>query len=124
MTEQPGNALAHEEIAERRTVQAWLQSHGAHWNVAESDAETRAKLDVLRRFCVFCEKDPDELVTWLFRETPEGPRIRLKRRRLVMAQIAAFERGAGDPRQARVAGHAIRSFLIHNGVALSATPLR
>jgi hypothetical protein len=68
---------------------------------------------------------PDELVTSLFRQTPEGPRIKLKRRREVMAQIDDFERavGQGSAAQGRDAGNVVRSFLIHNGVALTASPV-
>lgn len=104
----------------QRTVAAWMRAHSEHWDVQYTDAETRARLDVLARFSAFCGKEPDVLVEWLFRQTPEGPRIRLKRRREVMAQIDAFERDNGG----RAAGNVVRSFLIHNGVALSATPLR
>ena len=110
-----GDALAGQE-----TVGRWLRAYDAHWNVQQSDHETRAKLEVLARFCAGCGKQPDELVAWLFRPTPEGPRIRLKRRREVMAMIEGFEADSGG----RPAGNVVRSFLIHNGVALSAPPLR
>jgi len=107
-------------VAGQRTVQAWLRAHSAHWDVTHTDGETRERLEVLARFCALAGLQPDELVGGLFRQTPEGPRIRLKRRREVMALIDEFERdGAG-----RQAGNTVRSFLIHNGVALSATPLR
>jgi hypothetical protein len=109
-----------EALAGADTVKAWLRAYAAHWDVHEADAETRAKLEVLSRFCAVSEKGPDELVAWLFRATPEGPRIRLKRRRAVMARIDEFERENGG----RAAGNVVRSFLIHNGIALSATPLR
>ncbi len=64
----------------------------------------------------------------LFRPTPEGPRIRLKRRRIVIEQIAEFEANAleetKDARKARDTGNVVRSFLIHNGVAMSAPVVR
>ena len=109
-----------EELAGQETVGLWLRAYDAHWNVQQSDGETRAKLEVLARFCRACGRQPDELVAWLFRPTPEGPRIRLKRRREVMALIEEFEAQNGG----RPAGNTVRSFLIHNGVALSAPPLR
>lgn len=107
-------------LAAQRTVGLWLDAYAAHWDVVHTDAETRAKLEVLGRFCERCGREPDELVAWLFRPTPEGPRIRLKRRREVMDMIASFEAEDGG----RPAGNTVRSFLIHNGVALSAPPLR
>lgn len=109
-----------EALAGQETVGRWLRAYDAHWNVRQSDRETRAKLEVLARFCDACGRQPDELVAWLFRPTPEGPRIRLKRRREVMALIENFEAENGG----RPAGNTVRSFLIHNGVALSAPPLR
>ncbi len=118
MAEQVAESL--ERLAGQSTVIAWLKAYDAHWDVRQSDGETRAKLEILARFCLVCEREPDDLVAWLFRQTEEGPRIRLKRRRLVMALIDDFEREHGG----RSAGNVVRSFLIHNGVALSATPLR
>jgi hypothetical protein len=109
-----------EALAGQQTVGRWLRAYDAHWNVQQTDRETQAKLEVLARFCEVCGRQPDELVAWLFRQTPEGPRIRLKRRREVMALIDSFEAEHGG----RPAGNTVRSFLIHNGVALSAAPLR
>jgi hypothetical protein len=114
----PPESLEH--LANQATITAWFRAYDAHWDVSQTDAETRAKAEVISRFCAACQKDPDELVAWLFRETPEGPRIRLKRRREVMALIDEFERENGG----RAVGNVVRSFLIHNGIALSATPLR
>ena len=50
----------------------------------------------------------------------------MKRRRTEMARIDEFEMliAEGDQRAGREAGNAVRSFFIHNGVALTATPLR
>lgn len=122
MSVTPGSndALSLEGLESQSTVTAWLRAHSSQWDVKHTDAETRARLETLSRFCTICEKSPDDLVAWLFRETPEGPRIRLKRRRQVMAQIDEFEAENGG----RAAGNVVRSFLIHNGIALSATPLR
>src|SRR5207253_784471 len=77
------------------TVAAWLRAYSDHWDTEVDEAEVRSRLEVLARFCASCQKEPDELVAWLFRQTPEGPRIRLKRRREVMALIDDFEQGHG-----------------------------
>jgi hypothetical protein len=114
------SALSPEDLAGQATVAHWLQAYSDHWEISQDEAETRAKLETLGSFCGLSGRRPDELVEWLFRQTPEGPRIRLKRRREVMAMILDFEREHGG----RAAGNTVRSFLIHNGVALSAPPLR
>jgi hypothetical protein len=112
--------LGLDELAAQETVRAWLLAHSSHWEVVHTDEETSMRLRVLLEFCEFSGRGPDEMVSWLFRETPEGPRIRLKRRRIVMAEIEAFEKERGG----RTSGNLVRSFLIHNGIALTATPLR
>ena len=126
-TEQaPGSRVELADLAGFATVRQWVQAYGSHWTAPRSEAEATRRLEVLRRFCEFCGKDPDSLVRSLFRDTPQGPRIRLKRRREVMAQIDAFEAlvAEGNTRRGREMGNIVRSFLIHNGVALTATPLR
>ena len=117
---EPAAPLTSSDLAAQATVQTWLRAYSSHWDLTHTDEETKQRLDVLGRFCAFYGKGPDELVAWLFRDTPEGPRIRLKRRREVMAGIDEFERAQGG----RAAGNLVRSFLIHNGIALSASPLR
>jgi len=115
------------DLGEVRTVRHWLEAQAKHWNRTAQEAETRRKLDTLRAFCETNQIDPDALVASLFRPTPEGPRIKLKRRRVVMGQIAEFEAKAAetqDARRARDIGNVVRSFLIHNGVAMSAPVVR
>jgi hypothetical protein len=111
-------ALPRDQMAEFRTVQRWL---GVLGEKSAEDVERR--LDVLWEFCRFYGKDADALVEYLFRQTPEGPRIRLKRRRAVMARIEEFEAHVGGGRPDRNAGNLVRSFLINNGVAMTARPL-
>jgi hypothetical protein len=115
-----------DDLAELACVQRWLRAYGAFWGETSTADEVQRKLQVLADFCGSCDSAPDELVDSLFRQTPEGRRIKLKRRRAVMAQIDEFERefGRGDMRVGREAGNVVRSFLIHNGVALTATPLQ
>ena len=76
------------------------------------------KLVVLEAFCRFCGETPDALIGSLFRPTDDGPRINLKRRRQIIEWVEAFEEDHGG----RTAGNIVRSFLIHNGVALTARP--
>ena len=115
-----------DEVGQFATVTKWLSAYGSHWNRGAAEADQQRKLEVLRRYCEFAERDPDALVANLLRETPTGQKIWLKRRRAEMARIDEFETVVvgGDPRAGREAGNAVRSFFIHNGVALTATPLR
>jgi hypothetical protein len=114
-----------DELAEFATVRKWLEAHARHWNRSAEEVERRQKLEVLRRYCEMAERDPDALVANLFRQTPQGTRIWLKRRRAEMARIDEFEGiASGEQRAGREAGNTIRSFFIHNGVSLTATPLR
>lgn len=103
--------------------------------LADPEEARQEKLAILENFCRFCGETPDALIASLFKPTPRpepgeevpepiagagqyGPRIKLKRRRQVIEWIEAFEREHGG----RPSGNVVRSFLIHNGVALTARP--
>jgi hypothetical protein len=115
-----------DEVGAFASIQRWLEAHGSHWSRTAAEAERLRKLEVMRRYCEFAERDPDALVGNLLRQTPTGARIWLKRRRAEMARIDEFEAmvAPDDPRSGRETANVVRSFFIHNGVALSATPLR
>ena len=115
-----------DEIGEFATVRQWLRAYSSHWNQTAEQAVLRHKLDLLRRYCQVAQKDPDALVNNLLRDTPTGKKIWLKRRRAEMVRIDEFEMmvAGGESRVGRDAGNTIRSFFIHNGVALTATPFR
>ncbi len=115
-----------DELGEFATVRQWLEAYASHWNRSAQEADRQHKLNILRRYCEIAERDPDALVANLFRETPTGKKIWLKRRQAEMARIDEFEvaMGGGELRAGRDAGNTIRSFFIHNGVALTAIPLR
>jgi hypothetical protein len=94
------------------TLQRWFDQ-------MTEPAEVRAeKSVVLEDFCRFCSETPDALIGSLFRPTDDGPRINLKRRRQVIEWIESFEQERGG----RSSGNIVRSFLIHNGVAMTARP--
>jgi len=115
-----------DEVGQFAAVKQWLSAFGSHWNRDAGETEQQRKLEILQRYCTFVERDPDALVANLLRETPTGQKIWLKRRRAEMARIDQFEQlvAGGDARAGREAGNAVRSFFIHNGVALTATPFR
>jgi hypothetical protein len=99
-------------IREDESVKRWLDSAGSN---GDGDGQ---RLAALAGFCNHVELAPDELVTGMFRDTEVGKKIKLKRRKVVMAEIDRWEADNGG----RDAGNVVRSFLIHNGVALTAAP--
>ena len=115
-----------DDFAEFATVRQWLLAYHSYWNRSVEGEEQGRQLDVLHRYCDFAGRDPDALIANLLRETPTGTKLWVKRRSLEIARIDEFEDAArgGDVRAARDAGNTIRSFFIHNGVALTASPLR
>ena len=88
-----------------RTVQLWRESAGL------DHADPR--VETLAAFCASVELAPDELVDTCLRAVDGGQfKIRTAARRRLSDQIETFQNGD----QAR--GNIVRSFLIHNGVAL------
>jgi hypothetical protein len=104
-----------EAVREAETVKFWL----AETNSDPAGDEQR--LVALVGFCNRLELGPDKLVAGMFRAPTEipGKRIKLKRRKLIMAEILEWEAENGG----RESGNAVRSFLIHNGIALTAAPI-
>jgi hypothetical protein len=102
-------------VGEYDAVRTWIQDYERHWG---ADSQVHARLQTLEVFCDFVERDPDTMVRECLRSVDGGMRIRPKARRFYMAKIQEFE--AQDGSGGRRAGNIVRSFLIHNGVALSA----
>ena len=97
------------------SVQAWREDYIRHWG--PDDPGLARKLATLQEFCQFVGKDPDTVVGECLRAVEDGKRIRLKARRRYIEAIREFEAGHEG---ARAAGNAVRSFFIHNGIAMSA----
>ncbi len=112
-----------DDLRSSRSVQTWFaglrEQSGAD---AEGDP---TRVDILRRFCEFVERDPDAIVRECLRDSDSGTTISVKGRRRYATKIAEFERQTdhGDLRSRAAAGSTIRSFLIHNGIFLQAAPL-
>lgn len=103
------------DLASYASVQAWREDYVRHWG--PNDPELPQKLEILEEFCSFVDKNPDAIVNECLREVEGGRRIRLKVRRRYIEAIREFE---AHHRLGRTAGNVVRSFLIHNGVAMSA----
>jgi hypothetical protein len=112
VSEEPSVPVDEAGIRAAESVKRWLESAEFGGN---GDGQ---RLAALAGFCNHLELSPDELVTGMFRDTEVGRKIKLKRRKVVMAEIDQWEADNGG----RDAGNVVRSFLIHNGVALTAAP--
>lgn len=104
-----------EDLSHYASVQAWREDYIRHWG--PNDAELPQKLKTLQEFCSLVGKDPDAIVNECLRDVEGGKRIRLKARRRYIEAIRDFE---ANHQGGRAAGNVVRSFLIHNGIAMSA----
>ena len=115
-----------EQLAEYGSVKKWLR--GVHHQSPASTTTDADRLSTLLKFCQLAEKDPDTIIAECFRAPKEGDEwkhIKFKVRRkysdlIDQAQTELFGGGTVGQRH----GSIIRSFFIHNGVSMQATPLR
>ena len=110
---------AQPDIATQESVRRWLASRRGVWGETGEDSR---HIETLRRFCERLQKTPDEMVDECLRRSPEGGPfvLRTRARREYMHRIDEFERESGG----RAAGNSVRSFFIHNGVAMNPSILK
>jgi hypothetical protein len=95
-----------------RRVALWIDGYRRSWG--DQSDEPATKLEQLDAFCAFAGKNPDEIIDDCLRPVAGGyEQIRYKARHHYIDLIAEFEKERG-----RDAGNTIRSFFIHNGVAM------
>lgn len=115
---------AQRPMNEYRAVQTWLWSYADFWGLPASSVgrELAGMLDSLSRFCDLVERDPDTIIDECLgpAKDRDGLVIRVRARRHYIERIAEFERLEGS----RSAANAVRSFLIHNGVAMNTSILK
>jgi hypothetical protein len=105
-------------IGEYARVQLWLEDFEKSWGKGHDGSD---ELSALEAFCEFVDKDPDAIVAELLAPVEGGyEKIRYKARHRYIELISEFE----TKEEGRQAGNAIRSFLIHNGVAVGTRILR
>jgi len=106
-------------IKSYESVQVWLESYARFWGSALEEEES---FETLARFCDLVNKDPDGIIGDCLRPQEEGDRLLLstRARRRYIEQIQEFERQEGSRHKANI----IRSFFIHNGVAMNPSILR
>lgn len=108
-------------IEEYESVATWAKGLREQWG-GDPLAEEPEKLETLREFCAFTDRDPDALVAFCFlRRRATGERFgSVKRREEIAAQLRAFrdDRGVTGTAARRLVNDVL-SFLIHNGVLIN-----
>ncbi len=109
--------MTQKPIGEYARVEMWLADFEKSWG---NGHDAPVQVSALEAFCAFVGKDPDAVVADLLAPVEGGyEKIRYKARHRYIQLISEFEATAG-----REAGNAVRSFLIHNGVAVGTRILR
>ena len=113
-------AVLEKPIHEYGRVQLWLEDFRKSWGDDETVVDP--KLRALTEFCEFVGKDPDSIVAECLIPLEDGyEKIRYKARHRYIQLIAEFEEATPAGRNA---ANAVRSFFIHNGVAMGTHILR
>ncbi len=102
------------------SIQAWRKGLSEQWG-GDPLAEDPAKLETIKAFCEFIDKDPDELVAFCFlRRKATGEKFASARRReVVAAELRKFKEEHGlTGMEGRRAAADVLSFLVHNGVMM------
>ncbi len=99
----------------------WLASRTVLWGGRPDRAKDDELLATLGRFCDRVQKSPDEMIEECLRRSTEGGPfvLRTRARREYIGLIDKFEEDAGSRDTANV----VRSFFIHNGVAMNPSAL-
>lgn len=105
-------------IDDYESVIEWEKSFRNFWRTEGPPQEWK---DALDRFVSFCEAEPDDIIDEVLRPVPtgEGLLLRTRARRKYIRLIYEFEE-----QEDRFAANGVRSFMIHNGVAMTPTILR
>ncbi|MFQ5873774.1 MAG: hypothetical protein ACE5JL_08225 [Dehalococcoidia bacterium] len=106
-------------MKEYDSVRNWLASYSQFW---EGDEPSPEALESLSRFCQLVDGDPDSIIAECLRpeSSGEGLLLRTGARRRYIERILEFERQDGS----RTRGNHVRSFFIHNGVAMNPSIIR
>lgn len=101
-----------------QSVAEWEKSFRSFWRTDGPPPEWKAALE---RFVSFCEVEPDDIIDEVLRPAPtgEGLLLRTRARRKYVRLIEEFEE-----QEDRFTANGVRSFMIHNGVAMTPTILR
>jgi hypothetical protein len=109
-----------ETIKSSESIRRWVSSRAAFWHShsrpRDRRAEEEALIATLGEFCDLVGKGPDALIDACLEPAKEGQglMLRIRARREMIEQIEGFEAEKG-----RDAANVVRSFFIHNGVAMN-----
>lgn len=106
-------------LADYASVRTW---HASFRNFWRSEAPTDEAMQALERFVASCGSTPDEIIDEVLKQQPsgEGLMLRTRARRKYMQLIEEFEQQEGS----REVANYVRSFMIHNGVAMNPSILK
>ncbi len=101
------------------SVREWRSSFCNFWR---SEAPPEEAMRALERFVASCGSSPDEIIDEVLKPQPsgEGLMLRTRARRKYMRLIEQFEEQEGS----REVANYVRSFMIHNGVAMNPSILK
>lgn len=101
------------------SVRRWLESRAGLWGIRSINDDL---LEWLERFCREVDKEPDALIDECLRPATDSDSLvlRTRARRRYIDAIERFEQETAS----RAAANVVRSFFIHNGVAMNPTVLR
>ena len=107
-------------IESYETVQIWAKGLKTQWG-GDPLTEDPGKLETLKAFCAFMEKDPDELYAFCFlRKRDTGERFASKKRREELTEKAlefVAQSGLSGVEKRRLRS-GVFSFFTHNGVLI------
>ncbi len=108
-----------QSFEDQRSVRQWRASFAQFWH---GGAPEPGAFEALERFVEFCGSGPDEIIDDVLRPEEGGNRLmlRTRARRKYMSLIEEFELKEGS----RQTANGVRSFMIHNGVAMNPGILR
>ncbi|MBA4181682.1 MAG: hypothetical protein C0506_13920 [Anaerolinea sp.] len=103
-----------EEVRNSESTRRWFSSLLDLWGPS---AVRPGLVETLARFCTVVEKTPDEIIDECLRATTGGDTfvLRTRARKQFMDQIDQFENQTASRDEANV----VRSFFIHNGIAMN-----
>jgi hypothetical protein len=107
-----------DELRKQNTVRVWLFSYQESWRQKINEEEA---LSTLAKFAQFCGTQPDAIIPEVLQplSSGDGVVLRTRGRRKYMKLIDEFEQREGS----REIANYVRSFMIHNGVAMNPTIL-
>ena len=115
----PEETVALRPLADYASVQTWLDGLKQHWG-GDPATDDSDRLPMLEAFCVYANRDPDQIIKETTMIKDGEKRIRIKGRERYANLIDEWQATIEGSRIRKgKAGNIVRSFLIHNGVLLA-----